>query len=257
MQERLEQSLQLPHPEGGFLQTTLSAPNGGIGSEVVLYVHGFGSVRNGHKARAVKKACTARDWTFVAADFRGHGRSSGTMLDLCGSGLQADLDVVLAHLTSQGMRRLYLVGSSMGGWASSWLSLRRPELIGACALLAPSFDFANGRWNELSPDRQKEWQTNGKIRFRNRFLDVELGYRLVDERERFPVERLAQEWQAPALIIHGMKDEIVPYQKSLAFVEQLQYDQVELRLIKDGDHRLQKDRERIAEEVCRFFACWM
>ena len=42
---------------------------------------------NGEKTQAVEAACAARGWAFAAFDFRGHGTSAGTMLDLRPSGL--------------------------------------------------------------------------------------------------------------------------------------------------------------------------
>lgn len=238
--------------ENQVLTLSLNSP-GDTFSEAVLYVHGFGSVRQGQKSRAFERTCESRGWTFAAADFRGHGESSGTMLDLCGTNLQTDLDLVVEHLKIYGLKRLFLVGSSMGGWASAWFTLRHPELVKACVFLAPSFDFPQQRWDTLTEEERQEWQRKGKRRFRNEFLDVELSYRLVEERDQFPLEKLYQEWQKPLWIAHGLQDEIIPYTKSIAFLEQVKCKDVELHLLKDGNHRLEKHRKQIAEDACNFF----
>ena len=85
---------------------------------------------------------------------------------------------------------------------------------------------------------------------------MELGYGLMAERDEFAAEDLADRWRTPALIFHGMRDETVPWQDTLALVERTRYPHVELRLLADGDHRLQTYAEEMAEEACRFFARW-
>jgi len=122
------------------------------GPDAVLYVHGFGSTRGGIKAGALEAACARHGWPFAAFDFRGHGRSGGSLLDLRATGLLADLAAVADHLATRGIRRLFPVGSSMGGWAASWFALERgTETVPAVGLVAPAFRFMRRRWETLSP----------------------------------------------------------------------------------------------------------
>src|SRR5205823_2932316 len=111
------------------------------GESAVVYVHGLGSTRGGEKARALEQACARRGWTFVAFDFRGHGASTGRMVDLCGTRLLEDLEALAEHLAGRGVRRLCPVGSSMGGWAVAWFTLRHPLAVPACVAIAPALDF--------------------------------------------------------------------------------------------------------------------
>jgi pimeloyl-ACP methyl ester carboxylesterase len=230
--------------------------SGELGNAVLLLVHGFGSRRDGEKALALETACARRGWTFAAFDFRGHGDSSGTMLDLRGSALQADLQAVRAYFADRGIHRLCLVGSSMGGWASAWFTVRHPEAVPACVLIAPAFHFLDSRWNKLTEAEQEEWRQSGRHRVRNEWIDTEIGYGLRKEADQFRLEQLATEWTRPALIFHGMRDDVVPYMHSLEFMERTTFPEIELRLFKDGDHRLTAYKELIAEETCRFFGRW-
>jgi pimeloyl-ACP methyl ester carboxylesterase len=222
----------------------------------VLYVHGLGSTRAGEKTAAVEATCARRGWTFAAFDFRGHGGSSGSLLELRGSGLLADLELACAALAERGVRRLCLVGSSMGGWASAWFTLRHPDLVSACALIAPAFDFLRLRWSTLTEAERRRWQETGRLRVRNQWMDTELGYGLVEDMDQFPVDRLAAGLTRPLLIFHGMQDDTVPYERSLVLVRQAACPHIELRLFKDGDHRLTAIKDVIAESACGFFARW-
>jgi pimeloyl-ACP methyl ester carboxylesterase len=63
------------------------------------------------------------------------------------------------------------------------------------------------------------------------FADAEEQYRLVDE---IPID-------APVRLIHGQQDSDVPWEISLKLSAVLRSDDVQVTLIKDGDHRLSRD----------------
>jgi pimeloyl-ACP methyl ester carboxylesterase len=216
-------------------------------SAVVLFVHGFGSDRKGTKAAALAQFAGEAGISFAAFDFRGHGESSGTMFDLRASQLQEDLDAIAGHLIKHGANRLYLVGSSMGGLASAWFAKRRPEVVAGVVLIAPALGFLRNRALGLS-EEQKATPT---IRIKNQWLDVELDRAFLDERTLFEPDTLAKDWKTRTLIFHGMNDAVVPWRESLDFVQQVTGD-VELRLLRNGDHRLNDIASQLAEATLAF-----
>lgn len=220
----------------------------------VLWVHGFGSHRGGDKARAVADECTRRGWTFAAFDFRGHGESTGTMLDLRATRLLEDLSAIRDWLAARGHARVGLVGSSMGGFAAAWFAKRHPGAVAGCVLLAPAFGFLDRRWDKLTPDEQEEWRRTGKRRVQSDWVDAEVGFGLVEERAAFAPKELVRDWRTPALLFHGLADEVVPDTDSLYFVRHARYPRIELRLLKDGDHRLTAHKGPIAGAAGAFFA---
>jgi uncharacterized protein len=253
MSIRQQAIIRIPLPAGGELDAYLSYRDQ-PGTAAVLYVHGFGSTRGGAKAEALERACAQRDWTFAAFDFRGHGRSGGSQLELRGSGLVEDLVTVADYLEGRGVRRLFPVGSSMGGWAASWFApLRGDAAVPAVGLVAPAFRFLHRRWDSLTASEREDWQRTGRLRVRNQWVDLEIGYGIAEELERFRPEALAARWSTPLLLYHGMADDTVPVADSLAFVERTSFPDIELRLIKGGDHRLLSYKDVLADEFCRFF----
>jgi pimeloyl-ACP methyl ester carboxylesterase len=251
------ESVQLRAGAGGVLVGDLDVPAGAAGW-AVLFVHGFGSRRSGDKAVALRDACRARGWAFAAFDFRGHGDSTFgpgavKLRELRGSGLLEDLEAVRAFLASRGFERVGLVGSSMGGWASSWFALDC-HAVPAVVLLAPAFRFLHARWDRLSAEEQAAFRAQGYWPVRSDWVETELGWGLVEERERFPPGLLTARWQKPALIFHGLDDDVVPPLDSIAFAQQTSARAVEVRLLKAGDHRLTAFADEIASEACRFLA---
>jgi alpha-beta hydrolase superfamily lysophospholipase len=125
--------------------------------------------------------------------------------------------------------------------------------VAGCVLIAPALRFLHRRWESLTEAEREAWRTTGVLRIRNEWVDIEVGYGLAEERDRFPPEALPACWATPTLIYHGMADDVVPYADSLAFAEAAGFPDVELRLLKAGDHRLSAFKDVIAEESCRFF----
>jgi len=220
----------------------------------VVWVHGFGSFRGGEKAAAVRAECLRLGWAFAAFDFRGHGKSTGTMHELRATRLLDDLGAIREYLASHGHGRLGLIGSSMGGFASSWFTLKHPQTVVGCVLLAPAFGFLQRRWDRLTPDERQEWKLTDRLKVKNEWLETELAYGLVEERERFHPNDLAAGWGSPTLVFHGLADDVVPVEESLDFLRGTKYAGIELRIFKDGDHRLTAYKDEIAAEACRFFA---
>lgn len=220
----------------------------------VLWVHGFGSHRGGEKAAAVQTECARRGWAFAAFDFRGHGESTGAMADLTAGRLLEDLSVVRDWLSARGHTRLGLIGSSMGGFASAWFAKRNPGCVVGCVFLAPAFLFLERRWNRLTPEEQIAWVRTGRLRVKNEWLETDIGIGLMDERAAFRPDELVKGWTTPSLLFHGMADDVVPDSDSLFFARGVECPGVELRLLKDGDHRLTAYKDDIAAAAGAFFA---
>ena len=218
----------------------------------VLFVHGFGSHRSGEKSAALSWECERLGWSFAAFDFRGHGRSGGTMRDLRASRLVEDLGAIRDHLGTAGVRRIGVVGSSMGGFAAAWFAAAAPEVV-ACTFIAPAFRFLERRRELLTDAQLDAWRRDGVARFASEWVDVEVGYGLMEEVESFRVADLAGRWTKPLLAYHGTADDVIPFGESMAFVEACRSADAELRLVKDGDHRLNALKEEMAREACRFF----
>ncbi len=247
---RSTESFQIPFPNGDHIRGDLHFTEQ-PGECAAVFAHGFGSRRDGEKSLALAEACERAGITFCCFDFRGHGESGGTMRDLRPSRLIDDLSAIRDYLLARGIERLGLVGSSMGGFASAWFALRCDE-VKACVMIAPAFRFLDRRWNSLSEFERRYWKDAGWVRYKNEWIDVEVGYGLVEERTLFPWERLAERWSKPALIFHGTADDTVPIGDSLEFLQKTKAGNIELRLFKDGDHRLIAYKDEMAAEACRF-----
>lgn len=218
----------------------------------VIFAHGLGSTRHGEKAAALEAECARRGWAFAAFDFHGHGASDGTMLDLRGARLLADLHAITQFVAARKHNKIFLVGSSLGGWAAAWFAALHPERVRACALLAPAFRFLE--WRRLNAAARQRWQRTGRLRIVNEWIDLELAYDLHAESDAYRFEQLCARFVTPCLLVHGMQDDTVPYATSIEFIKQCAATDVQLHLLKSGDHRLNAHKDWLAQTACDFFA---
>ncbi len=214
-------------PEGGHLDARLSYPDPAPGRFAIIYVHGFGSTKTGQKAEAVELACAHRDWTCASFDFRGHGASSGSMLDLRPSGLIADLQAVHDDLAQPAASsRVGLIGSSMGGWAAARVVHEASSRSGGRPGPVPRAGLQLSAFSVADPCRRKPASAG------RRPADCGCGtsgltWRSAVECWRKRTSLMLRDLTKRAagtnrsLVYHAQDDPVVPFHDSLAFVNGL------------------------------------
>jgi alpha-beta hydrolase superfamily lysophospholipase len=209
------------------------------GGPAAVVVHGLGSHRRGDKALHFAERFAAQGWGFLALDLRGHGDSDGALRDLTLTRMLADLRAALDWLAAQGAGpRPVLIGSSMGGAVIAWHALEHPRDVGPLAMIAPSLQFPGRLAWQLGPAAMEDWKRTGVRRFESEWIDLQIGFGLMEDALNYDPQKLLAGFQSPTLILHGMKDSAVDWRTSLGFLEDCRYPHLELLLIKGGDHRL-------------------
>jgi pimeloyl-ACP methyl ester carboxylesterase len=209
----------------------------------IVFLGGFMSDMTGTKARFLDAWCAARGQAFLRFDYFAHGASSGAFAEATIGRWRADTLAVLDVLT-QGPQ--LLVGSSLGGWMMLLAALARPERVHALVGIAAAPDATEDlMWDHFPADVQDAIRREGQVRLPSAY-DVE-GYlitrRLIEEGRRHLVMRAPIGLSCPVRLLHGMQDPDVPWSTSLALAERLAGADVEVTLVKDGDHRLSRDRD--------------
>ena len=225
---------RLPHPDGGALAADVDRRDP---ARWWVVVHGFGSVRGGAKATALRAAAAHAGASFLAFDARGHGASSGSIEDLTLSHLVRDLDVAVEAVVPAGAD-LLAIGSSLGGLATAWWTVERPGRARAAVLVAPAFGFVARFLADIGPEAAAAWARTGRLTYRNEWMTVPLRHDLVVDAAARSDARLAARYATDTLIVHGARDERVPWRVSADFVAACPHRPLDLHLLGDGDHRL-------------------
>jgi pimeloyl-ACP methyl ester carboxylesterase len=227
-------------------------PPGGGGRPCFLYLHGFGSEQSGEKAEFFRARALAAGFGFCSFDFQGHGQSGGVIADLTLTRNLGDVARVHALLRERGCGRLILTGSSMGGGTALWYSLLHPEEIVAGLHIAPALELDRGLLAWAGPERARAWEETGSIHFRNEFVSCELGWSLIEDLRAHPLDTLLAGYRTPCLLLQGKLDTSVSWKSVLDFAVRCTFQEIELHLFADGDHRLTDRKDRLWELMEEF-----
>ena len=219
----------------------------------LVFLGGFMSDMTGTKACALDSFARARGQAFLRFDYQGHGQSSGRFEEGTIGRWAGDAVAVLDELT-EGPQ--VLVGSSMGGWIMLLAALARPQRVAGLVGIAAAPDFTEDlMWARYPPEVRETLRREGVYREPSAYGEepytITLG--LIEEGRRHLLLRAPIPLACPLRLIHGTADEDVPWQVSMKLAERIQSEDVELTLVKGGDHRLSEppDLERLDETIAR------
>ncbi len=141
-----------------------------------------------------------------------------------------------------------LMGSSLGGFLAALLAARHPEAVPAVALLAPAFDFARGLNASLGSEMDR-WRVQGFREFNHYGSEgsVPLDYGFFRDSSRYEA---FPDVRCPALVMHGLKDEVVVPELSAEFARGRPNVEIEWF---DTDHQMLDVTEGIWSSVKRFY----
>jgi pimeloyl-ACP methyl ester carboxylesterase len=218
----------------------------------VVFLTGYKSDMTGGKALRLEAFCRAAGRAFVRFDYLGHGASSGAFVD--GTiGRWADDAVAVIDAVTEGPQ--VLVGSSLGGWIMLLAALQRPERVAGLLGVAAAPDFTEDLIvPSLGPEDRARLERDG-------VLDVFSPYdpeptpvtkRILDDGRNHLVLRREIALDCPVRLIHGMRDPDVPWQTSLRLADRLRSGDVEVTLVKAGEHRLSEPHD--LDRLCAVLA---
>jgi len=232
----------LTRPDGATLayHATAAADPGRPG---VMFCGGFKSDMGGTKATALEAYAQGQGLAFVRFDYLGHGASSGAFTD--GTiGRWAEDAIAILDEATEGPQ--VLVGSSMGGWIMLLAALARPERIAGLVGIAPAPDFTEDLlWGEFDAEVRATLERDGVYRQPSAYDEspYPITLRLIEEGRRHLLLRGPIPLACPVRVHQGMQDDSVPWRTALRLAERLEATDVEVTLVKDGDHRLSEPHD--------------
>ena len=209
---------------------------------LIVFLPGYMSDMTGAKAEALAAWATARGRAMLRLDYSGCGASGGDFLAGSISRWVADARAVIDHVAPRA--RVVLVGSSMGGWIALRLALALGDRVAGIIGIAAAPDFT--QWGlDITPADRAALATQGWFSRPSEYDAV--GYRysaalLADASAQLllggPIAV-----SAPLRLLHGQRDAAVPWQLALDIADRVGSADVQLHLVKDGDHRLSRPQD--------------
>lgn len=205
----------------------------------LVFLPGYMSDMAGGKACAVFDWAQANGRACLLLDYSGCGESDGQFAQgtLC-----RWRDEVLALIAAHCAGPVVLIGSSMGGWLMLLVALKIPRQVAALVGIAAAPDFT--AWG-FSDEQQADLLTGQAV-----FEENAYGPQPTPTFPEFWVDGQANllldtdiALTCPVRLLHGQEDSDVPWEVSLRLAESLRSADVQVTLVKDGDHRLSRDAD--------------
>lgn len=204
----------------------------------IVFLGGFRSDMTGTKAEELARFCAETGRGFLRFDYSGHGASGGEFEAGSIGRWTADAEAVIGAL-AEGPQ--VLVGSSMGGWISLLLARRRPEMVAAFVGVAAAPDFTLRIEAALTAEARAVLEREGVWRRPSAYGDpypITRGL-LEDGRRQLVLDRPFP-LRVPVRLLQGQRDPDVPWETALRIAETVTGEDVQVVLVKDGDHRLSR-----------------
>lgn len=211
----------------------------------LIFLPGYMSDMAGSKASALFDWAASRGQACLLLDYSGCGQSSGTFAE---GTLSRWREEVLALIEAHAPGPVVLIGSSMGGWLMLLIALTMlernamPQRIAGLVGIAAAPDFTQWGYDEAQKDVLAAGQT---VLEPNPY-----GPEPTPTHAAFWADGQAQllldgpiPIDAPVRLLHGLEDKDVPVAIAHRLLAALRSDDVQLTLVKGGDHRLSRDAD--------------
>jgi pimeloyl-ACP methyl ester carboxylesterase len=215
----------------------------------LIWLAGFLSDMESTKGLALASWAEERKIPMLRFDYSGHGLSDGNLKQAAIGDWLEEACVMLELLLAK-TPRVIAVGSSMGGWIALLLARRLAKegalsLLAGLVLVAPAWDMTERLiFERMNEDAKATLARDGVYYEPSLYGDpYPITKRLIEEGRKHLTGASQLALDLPVRILQGMRDTDVPWRHALALVERLSSNDVELTLVKDGDHRLSREQD--------------
>lgn len=203
----------------------------------LVFLPGYMSDMAGGKAIAVFAWARAQGQACLLLDYSGCGQSDGYFAD---GTLSRWTDEVRALVEAHDLREIVLIGSSMGGWLMLLVALALGDRVKGLVGIAAAPDFTE--WGQSSAGKAR--LAAGETVFEDNPYGpaptpTHPGFWADGQRQLLLGGEIAID--CPVRLLHGQADPDVPWDISMQLAQRLRSADVQVALIKDGDHRLSRD----------------
>lgn len=202
----------------------------------LVFLPGYMSDMAGSKAQAVFDWAAAQGQACLLLDYSGCGESEGDFADGTLSRWRKE---VLALVNIHCPGAVVFIGSSMGGWLMLLCALAIPERVAGLIGIAPAPDFTSWGYSEADKAKLAVGETIFEANpYGPEPTPTHAGFWADGQTSLLLDGAIAL--TCPVRLLHGQADPDVPSDISLRLAAALHSSDVQVTLIKDGDHRLSR-----------------
>ncbi|MET3724483.1 alpha/beta fold hydrolase [Sphingomonas trueperi] len=208
-------------------------------SPTLVFLPGYRSDMQGSKVLAMEAWARDRGQAFLRFDYAGCGESPGDFEDQTLASWRYDALRMIDTLVEG---PVVLVGSSMGGWLMLLVAQARPERVVGMVGIAAAPDFT--RWGFTEAEKAT-LAAEGRLEQPSDYgpepMVTTLPFWTSGEANLMLEAPIA--FDGPVRLLQGQRDAEVPWELALRLADTLRSDDVQVTLVKGGDHRLSRDAD--------------
>ena len=213
-------------------------------NKIVILAHGLNgdkTERNSFNVFVEKlQVCRINSFRF---DFRGHGESTGKDYEMTPTKEVEDLEETIKMLNKRGFKEIIILGASFGASILSLLDYKKFTSVKGLILWYGALDYFNTIEAEgfFSKEHRDVAENEGwyEVKSKRTGKIFRLGKELYDEVYKIIPYKSLINVELPILFVHGLIDNMVPYESSIEISKMCK--NARLELIENGTHTFDND----------------
>ncbi len=203
----------------------------------IIFLPGFMSDIDGKKPTAFKNYAVKNKLGFLAIEYSGHGKSSGSFTKGNITGWSIDAKNSIKKIVKK--NKFILIGSSMGAWiAVNQFKHFKNQILGFVGIgSAPEF-LERLMWKKFPKKTKNEIITKGLSVIKNGKYKYPITAQLIKDGRKNKILSKKLRSKIKVIMVHGNKDEVVPVSFSRKILSIFPNAQKKLVIIRSGDHSL-------------------
>uniref|UniRef100_M3XMU1 Palmitoyl-protein thioesterase ABHD10, mitochondrial n=1 Tax=Mustela putorius furo TaxID=9669 RepID=M3XMU1_MUSPF len=209
----------------------------------VIFIPGYVSNMNGTKALAIEEFCKSLGHAYISLVFSLVPLLKKNSYEMVHMAIGKWFLDVLSPCLTMCCDTQILVGSSLGGWLMFHAAIARPQRVVALIGVATAVDGLVTQFNQLPVEVKKEVETKGVWAMPSRYSEdgvYHLQYSFIKEAEHHCLLHSPIPVNCPVRLLHGMKDDIIPWHTSIQVADRVVSADVDVILRKHSDHRMKE-----------------
>lgn len=221
--------------------------------KVVVFGHGFGGHKDNKAAARFAEQTIAKykDAAVLTFDLPCHGQDARNRLSL--TDCDTYISIVLDYIRKQYTDEIYCYATSFGGYLMLKYISEHGNPFKKVALRCPALCIHESLMNRIMVKEDHLQLAKGKDALVGFDRKVKLNQAFLDElRDNDVREREFIDYADDILLIHGTKDEIIPYEGTVEFAEA---NVIELVTVQNADHRFSNKPhlDQAHADILKFF----
>ncbi len=203
----------------------------------IVFLHGFMSDLNGKKPKAFLNFAKRNKFGYLALEYSGHGKSSGTFVNGNITKWTRDTFSLIKKVVKK--NQMILIGSSMGAWIAINQFKYFERQINGFLGIGSAPDFLNHlMWKKFSKKMKRKIKKEGIINLKHGEYEYPITYQLIKDGNKNRVLNKKIKKNLNVTMVHGSKDKSVPVSYSRKILKIFKNAKKKLVIVKNGDHSL-------------------